>query len=89
MPKYRNLVVLIALVVALATCGVVADAQQSKKVFRIGSLSVLEASGESTRAEAIRLALREIGYVEGQNIATEYRYGRGNASGSLSLRPSW
>ncbi len=32
---------------------------------------------ESTRAEAIRLALRERGYIEGQNIATEYRYTEG------------
>jgi putative ABC transport system substrate-binding protein len=32
---------------------------------------------ESTRAEAIRLALRERGYIEGQNIAIEYRYAEG------------
>jgi putative ABC transport system substrate-binding protein len=32
---------------------------------------------ESTRSEAIRLALRELGYIEGQNIAIEYRYGEG------------
>jgi putative tryptophan/tyrosine transport system substrate-binding protein len=29
------------------------------------------------RAEAIRLALRGLGYIEGQNIATEYRYAEG------------
>ena len=33
--------------------------------------------GESTRAEAILLALRELGYIEGQNIAIEYRYAEG------------
>ena len=32
---------------------------------------------ESTRFEAIRLALREHGYIEGQNIAIEYRYAEG------------
>jgi putative tryptophan/tyrosine transport system substrate-binding protein len=32
---------------------------------------------ESARFEAIRLALRELGYVEGQDIATEYRYAEG------------
>ena len=32
---------------------------------------------ESARAEAIRLALRELGYIEGQNIAIEYRYAEG------------
>ena len=31
----------------------------------------------STRSEAIRLALRELGYIEGQNIAIEYRYAEG------------
>jgi putative ABC transport system substrate-binding protein len=33
---------------------------------------------ETARSEAIRLALRELGYIEGQNIATEYRYAEGN-----------
>ncbi|HEV8720492.1 MAG TPA: ABC transporter substrate-binding protein [Candidatus Binatia bacterium] len=53
------------------------DAQQAKKVPRIGYLSNSDPSTESTRAEAIRLALRERGYIEGQNIATEYRYAEG------------
>ena len=55
-----------------------AAAQQPKKVSRIGYLSSLSiVSSESTRAEAIRLALRELGYIEGQNIAIEYRYAEG------------
>jgi putative ABC transport system substrate-binding protein len=51
-----------------------AQAQQAKKVPRIGYLTSRDPAGESTRSEAIRLALRELGYIEGQNIATEYRY---------------
>ena len=51
-----------------------AEAQQSKKVHRIGYLTALDPATESTRAETIRLALRELGYVEGQNVAFEYRY---------------
>jgi ABC-type uncharacterized transport system substrate-binding protein len=51
-----------------------AEAQQTKKVPRIGYLSSFDPATESTRAEAIRLALREHGYIEGQNIAIEYRY---------------
>jgi putative ABC transport system substrate-binding protein len=51
-----------------------ADAQQSKKVFRLGYLSAYDAASESGRAEGVRLALRELGYIEGQNIAIEYRY---------------
>jgi len=55
-----------------------AEAQQPKKVPLIGYLSAGgDAASESTRAEAIRLALRERGYIEGQNIATEYRYTEG------------
>ncbi len=53
------------------------DAQQPKKVPRIGYLSTNDPAGESARAEAIRLALRELGYIEGQNIAFEYRYAEG------------
>ncbi|MET0501571.1 MAG: ABC transporter substrate-binding protein [Candidatus Binatia bacterium] len=55
-------------------------AQQAKKVPRIGYLSPFEPARESTRAEAIRLALREFGYIEGQNIATEYRYMQGKSA---------
>ena len=54
-----------------------AEAQQPKKVPRIGYLSSSDPARESARAEAIRLALRERGYIEGQNIATEYRYAEG------------
>jgi len=54
-----------------------AEAQQPKKVSRIGYLSVLDPARESARAEAIRLALRALGYIEGQNIAIEYRYAEG------------
>jgi putative tryptophan/tyrosine transport system substrate-binding protein len=54
-----------------------AQAQQPKKVPRIGDLSTTDPSRDSTRVEAIRLALRELGYIEGQNIAFEYRYAEG------------
>jgi ABC-type uncharacterized transport system substrate-binding protein len=54
-----------------------AEAQQPKKVPRIGYLSSGNSASESARAEGIRLALRELGYIEGQNIAIEYRYAEG------------
>jgi putative ABC transport system substrate-binding protein len=50
------------------------QAQQPKKISLIGYLSNTDPASESTRSEAIRLALREFGYIEGQNIAIEYRY---------------
>jgi putative ABC transport system substrate-binding protein len=54
----------------------VADAQQPKKVPRIGYLSSRDrASAE--RSEAVRAGLRELGYIEGKNILIEYRYADG------------
>jgi len=67
---------IVALVVTFAMWGV-ATAQQPKQVPRIGYLSNDDPARESARAEGIRLALRELGYIEGQNIATEYRYAEG------------
>jgi len=70
-PKWGGLVVL---VLAFAIGEAVAMAQQPKKVPRIGYLAPGDAAGDSIRSEAIRLALRDRGYIEGQNIAIEYRY---------------
>jgi putative ABC transport system substrate-binding protein len=52
-------------------------AQQPKQFFRVGYLSPQGESREFVRAEAIRLALRKLGYIEGQNIAIEYRFAEG------------
>ena len=73
----RRKIFCFALYVLTLALGLSAEAQQPKKVPRIGYLSTGDAASESTRAEAFRLALRERGYVEGQNIATEYRYADG------------
>jgi putative tryptophan/tyrosine transport system substrate-binding protein len=67
----------ILVAVVLLAVAVTAEAQQPKKVPRIGYLSSSDPATESTRAEAIRLALRKLGYIEGQNIAIEYRYAEG------------
>jgi ABC-type uncharacterized transport system substrate-binding protein len=56
------------------------EAQQTKKVPRIGYLSNNDPARDSARSEGIRLALRELGYVEGQNIAIEYRYTGGKSN---------
>jgi len=67
----------LAIVFTLAMAGAAALAQQPKKVLRIGYLLVGTPSSDSSRSEAIRLALRELGYIEGQSIVTEYRYTEG------------
>jgi len=64
-------------VVAVVVVAAIAQAQQPKKVSRLGYLSNTDAATDSARAEGIRLALRERGYIEGQNIAVEYRYAEG------------
>ncbi|HET8562654.1 MAG TPA: ABC transporter substrate-binding protein, partial [Candidatus Binatia bacterium] len=50
-----------------------AQAQQAKKIPRIGFLALNSLSTISARIEAFRQGLRELGYVEGKNILIEYR----------------
>jgi putative ABC transport system substrate-binding protein len=59
--------------ILFALC-VFAEAQQPKKVPRLGFLSP---TSDDSRVEAFRQGLRELGYVEGQNIAIEYRWADG------------
>ena len=53
------------------------EAQQPKKVPRIGFLNTASRTIASARMEAFRQGLRDLGYVEGQNIIIEYRYAEG------------
>src|SRR5687768_15554981 len=75
MKKATVLLILVAMM--LLAVGVTAQAQQPGKVPRIGYLSPVDPATDSRRAEGIRRALRELGYIEGQNIAIEYRYAEG------------
>jgi hypothetical protein len=61
------------LVIVAVGVGDLAAKQQSKKIPLIRYLAALDPARESARSEAIWLALRELGHIEGQNIATEYR----------------
>jgi putative ABC transport system substrate-binding protein len=72
--------------VILLAVAIMAEAQQPKKIWRIGYLSVADPATDSW-AEAIRLALREIGYIEGENIAFEYRYTEGKRDRAHELAP--
>ena len=69
--------VVYALCALLLSLGFSAEAQQPNKFHRIGVLSSGDAASESARSQGIRLALRDFGYVEGQNIVIEYRYAEG------------
>jgi len=59
-------------------CGF-AEAQQAKKIPRIGILHGAAASSVADRGEAFRQGLHELGYVEGKNIFIEYRYAEGKS----------
>jgi putative ABC transport system substrate-binding protein len=72
----NNIYIIVLSAMLFALCSSAA-AQQPKKVPRMGYLSAADPAFESTRSKAIRLALRELGYIEGQNIASEYRYAEG------------
>jgi len=54
-----------------------AGAQQAGKVYRIGYLTSGSPTNDPRLIEAFRQGLRELGWVEGQNIATEHRFAEG------------
>ena len=68
---------ILAIGVVLLAASVCVEAQQPKKTPRIGFLAAVSHSANSVRFEAFRQGLRELGYVEGKNIAIEWRYADG------------
>jgi putative ABC transport system substrate-binding protein len=72
----RTLVLFCLLITVLLITGL-GEAQQATKIPRIGFLSVSSLFANAARIEAFRQGLREIGYVEGEDIVIEYRYAEG------------
>ncbi len=69
----------ILVVVMLLAFAVIAEAQQAKKVPRIGVLrSVTLTPTAQLIGEAFVQGLRDLGWVDRQNVAIEYRYAKGN-----------
>jgi putative tryptophan/tyrosine transport system substrate-binding protein len=54
-----------------------ARAQQTSKVWRVGMLETTSATLNAVNVDAFRRGLRQLGYVEGQNLIIEYRSGEG------------
>jgi putative tryptophan/tyrosine transport system substrate-binding protein len=61
-----------------------AEAQQPAKPPRIGFI-MADSSGSDPRVDAFRQGLRDLGYVEGKNIAVEYRFAEGKEDRLLKL----
>jgi putative ABC transport system substrate-binding protein len=70
----RRKITVLTLYALLFTLCVSAEAQQAKKVWRIGFLGSGSALGYASRVNAMREGLRDLGYVEGKNIVIEYRW---------------
>jgi len=69
----------IVFVVILLAVAVIAEAQQSTKIPRIGFLAAATPATAAHLVEAFKQGLREHGYVEGQNVVLELRFGEGKA----------
>jgi putative ABC transport system substrate-binding protein len=73
----RRIVICLLIAALLSTASYAEAQQQAKKISRIGILLVGSPSAMATRVEAFRQGLSELGYIEGKNIAVEYRYADG------------
>src|SRR5262245_5424958 len=72
---HRLLTLMLAL--GLLAAPLPAEAQQAGKVYRIGWLGFGSPTTLLPLAEPFRRRLHELGYVEGQNLVFEYRWGEG------------
>jgi putative ABC transport system substrate-binding protein len=81
MSPQQRLAKVARLILAVATCALVslpvAGAQPAPKVSRLGYLSSASPSSAKPFIEALRQGLAELGWVEGQNLAIEYRFAEG------------
>ena len=73
----RKIIIVVWLVALALAPFCLAQAQQSKKIHRIGYLTANTSSAELPRLDAFRQGLGDLGHVEGQNIAIEYRHADG------------
>jgi len=72
----RKITVLTLCAMLFALCLPI-QAQQAGKLLRIGFLDSSTASGSAVLVEAFRQELSKLGWIEGKNIAIEYRFAGG------------
>src|SRR5262249_48379671 len=63
-----------ALALTFAFGGTVAEAQQPRKIFRIGYLDASTPAGMAVLIDAFRQELNKLGWIEGKNLTIEYRF---------------
>ncbi len=73
----RKKIFCLALGAMLSALSFSVEAQQTGKIPRIGYLSSLSASSDSSRKDAFRQGLKELGYIEEKNVAIEYEFAQG------------
>ncbi|MFQ5974685.1 MAG: ABC transporter substrate-binding protein, partial [Alphaproteobacteria bacterium] len=71
--RLRAFALLLTLALGLLAAPLVAEAQQAGKVYRIGWLGPTFPGAATPLVEVFRQGLHDLGYVEGQNLAIEYR----------------
>jgi putative ABC transport system substrate-binding protein len=74
----KQILIYLLATTVLATVSL-AEAQQAKKVYRIGFISPSSSATAAPNLDAFRQGLRDLGYVEGENIAIEIRWAGGSA----------
>jgi type II secretory pathway pseudopilin PulG len=67
----------VILIVAALAAPLVAGAQQTAKISRVGVLSQVELKALQLRSQRSGSGLQELGYVEGQNIRIEWQFAEG------------
>jgi len=77
--RLRTIGLISTLALGLLAAPLPTEAQEPTKVPRIGYLSVRGPEREKRRLAAFHQGLRELGYIEGQNLVIEYRYAEGKA----------
>jgi hypothetical protein len=86
--SHHYLAISLVLAVSLLGRSFPTNAQQPKKIPQIGYLAGAVQATNSTRSEPFRLALRDLGYIEGQNIGSSTDLQRVTSVAPLSLRLS-
>jgi putative tryptophan/tyrosine transport system substrate-binding protein len=85
---HRTIGLLVTLALGLLVALLLAKAQPAGQVPTIGLLNISDATASARPFEVFTQRLRELGYLEGQTIAIERRYGDGDPNGCRRSPPN-